>query len=144
MNTENWKPVGNVPDEQIYRDYDEVIAMVLEEIYCRSEKESVIRLYCFNRKNLNHKCVFRIALMARDLFQFPIEVDASWWDIFYLNWKLRKNFSKVKRYKLKTGVNDNKGINIPMLIDKYRAIMETSARDFTFADIYEAYYERKM
>jgi hypothetical protein len=39
--------------------------------------------------------------------------------------------------------NDGKGTNVLMLIDKYKAIIETTGRDFSFADIYKAYYERK-
>lgn len=144
MNTENWNCLTtDGSEEEIYREYDEVISLVLAEIYQRSEKEGVIRLYRFNRNNIEHMCILRIALIARDLFHFPIEVDASWWDVFYLNWQLRKNFDKVKRYKLKMNVNDGKGTNVLMLIDKYKAIIETTGRDFSFADIYKAYYERK-
>jgi hypothetical protein len=145
MNTENWRELTTDGSEQeTYREYDEIIAMTLEEIYQRSAKEGIIRLYRFNRKSLNHMCILRIALIARDIFQFPIEVDASWWDVFCLNWKLHKNFDKVKRYKLKMNVNDSNGINAPMLIDKYQAICDTTCRKFCFADIYEAYYERKI
>lgn len=145
MDTENWNCLTtDGSEEEIYREYDEVISSVLAEIYQRSEEEGVIRLYRFNRNSLEHMCILRIALITRDLFHFPIEVDASWWDVFCLNWQLRKNFDKVKRYKLKMNVNDEKGINVLMLIDKYKAIIETTSHDFSFADIYKAYYERKM
>lgn len=145
MNTENQNCLTtDSSEEEIYREYDEVISLVLAEIYQRSKEEGVIRLYRFNRKNLEHMCILRIALIARDLFHFPIEVDASWWDVFCLNCQLRKNFDKVKRYKLKMNINDGKGVNVLMLIDKYHAIIETTSRDFSFADIYKAYYERKM
>ena len=144
MNIENWNQLTtDGSEEEIYREYDEVVSLVLAEIYQRSEEEGVIRLYRFNRNNIEHMCILRIALIARDLFHFPIEVDASWWDIFYLNWQLHKNFDKVKRYKLKMNTNDGKGINVLMLIDKYKAIIETTCRDFSFVDIYKAYYERK-
>lgn len=143
MNTENWNCLTtDGSEEEIYREYDEIISLVLAEIYQRSEEESVIRLYRFNRNSLEHMCILRIALIARDLFHFPIEIDAPWWDVFCLNWQLRKNFDKVKRYKLKMNVNDGKGTNVLMLIDKYKAIIETTGRDFSFADIYKAYYER--
>jgi hypothetical protein len=143
MNTENWNCLmTDNNEEEIYRDYDEVISLVLTEIYQRSEEEGVIRLYRFNRKNLEHMCILRIALIARDLFHFSIEVDASWLDVFYLNWHLHKNFDKVKQYKLKMNVNDGKGINVLMLTDKYHAFIGTTGRDFSFADIYKAYYER--
>lgn len=147
MDTKNWNCLTTDGSEQeIYREYDEIIAMVLAEIYQRSEEEGIIRLYRFNRKNLEHMCILRIALMTRDVFHFPIEVDASWWDVFCLNWQLRKNFDKVKHYKLKMNVNDGKGVNVLMLIDKYHSIIKTtpSLSVFNFVDIYKAYYERKM
>ena len=143
MDTKNWNCLTtDGSEEEIYREYDEIISLVLSEIYQRSEEEGVIRLYRFNHDNLEHMCILRIALIARDLFHFPIEVDASWWDVLRLNWQLRKNFDKVKRYKLKMNANDGKGVNVLMLIDKYKAIIETTGRDFSFVDIYNAYYER--
>ena len=143
MDTKNWNCLTtDGSEEEIYREYDEIISLVLSEIYQRSEEEGVIRLYRFNHDNLEHMCILRIALIARDLFHFPIEVDASWWDVLRLNWQLRKNFDKVKRYKLKMNANDGKGVNVLMLIDKYKAIIETTGRDFSFVDIYKAYYER--
>lgn len=145
MDTENWNQLTtNGSEEEIYRHYDTVIATVLENLYELSMKEKVIRLYRLDRKNLEHMCILRIALIARDLFEFPIEVDASWWDVICLNWQLRKNFNKVKWYKLKMDGNDPKGINVLMLIDKFHDIIKNLFGDFDFVDIYKAYYERKM
>lgn len=145
MNTENWNQLTtDGSEEENYRHYDTVIATVLENLYQLSMKEKVIRLYRFNRKNLEHMCILRIALIARDLFEFPIEVDASWWDVFCLNWQLRKNFNRVKRYKLKMNKNDSNGVNVLMLIDKFHDIIKNLFGDFDFVDIYKAYYERKM
>jgi hypothetical protein len=145
MNTENWNQITtDGSEEELYRHYDIVIATVLENLYELSMEEKVIRLYRFNRKNLEHMCILRIALIARDLFNFPIEVDASWWDVVCLNWQLRKNFNKVKRYKSKMGKNDSNGVNVLMLIDKFHDIIKNLFDDFDFVDIYKAYYERKM
>ena len=119
-----------------------MIATVLENIYEMSD--DTIRLYRFDRNNKDHMCVLRIALIARDLFQYPIEVDASWWDVFCLNRKLRKNFDKVKRFRPKYGKDAPKGINVLMLVDKFHTISSTVFGGVEFKDIYEAYYERKM
>ena len=143
MNTENWNQLTtDGSEEEAYRNYDAMIATVLENIYEMSD--DTIRLYRFNRNNKDHMCVLRIALIARDLFQYPIEVDASWWDVFCLNWKLRKNFDKVKRFKSKHGKDAPKGINVLMLVDKFHTISSTVFGGVEFKDIYEAYYERKM
>lgn len=144
MDTENWNCLTTIePTEEEYRHYDELIATTLENIYEKS-KDGVIRLYCFNAKDKEHMCILRIALIARDLFQFPIEVDASWWDVVCLNWKLRKNFDKVKRFKVKLGKDALKGINVPMLIDKFHTMSGVHFGGVDFKDVYEAYYERKM
>ena len=143
MNTENWNQLTtDGSEEEAYRNYDSMIATALENIYEMSD--GTIRLYRFDRNNKDHMCVLRIALIARDLFQYPIEVDASWWNVFCLNRKLRKNFDKVKRFRPKRGKDAPKGINVLMLVDKFHTISNTVFGGVEFKDIYEAYYERKM
>lgn len=144
MNTENWNCLTKTgPTEEEYRHYDELIAMTLGNIHEMS-KDGVIRLYRFNAKNKEHMCILRIALIARDIFQLPIEIDASWRDVMCLNWKLRKNFDKVKRFKVKLGKDAPNGINVLMLIDKFHTISRYHFGGVDFKDVYEAYYEGKM
>lgn len=145
MDTENWNCLTMTePTEKDYRNYDGIVATALETIWELSSEDGVIRLYRFDRKNKEHMCILRIALMARDLYQYPVEVDASWWEVLCLNHQLRKNFDKVKRFRLKVGENDNKGVNVPMMIDGFRAIAKEHFDSVNFKEIYEAYYERKM
>ena len=145
MNTKNWNQLTtDGSEEETYRHYDGMIATALETIQDISSNEGVIRLYHFNRKNKEHMCILRIALIARDLFQYPIEVDASWWDVAIINWRLRKNFDKIKRLRLKLGENDSEGINMPMMLDLFAGISAYHFGSVKFKDIYEAYYERKM
>lgn len=145
MNTENWNQLttdGN--EEETYRHYDGMIATALENIYELSNQDEIIRLYRFDRNSKEHMCILRIALIARDLFHFPIEIDASWWDVVCLNWQLRKNFARVKRFKFKNGKDAPKGINVLMLLDKFSTISNHVFGGVDFKEIYEAYYERKM
>ena len=144
MNTENQNCLTISDNEEIYHYYDEIISMVIAEMYQRFEEEGVIRLYRFNRKNLEHMCILQIALIARDLFHFSIELDAPWWDVFCINWQLHKYYDKVKQYKFKMNKKHGKGLNVLMLIDKYHSIIKTGPELFNFVDIYKAYYERKM
>ena len=144
MDTENLNCLAMTePTEEEYRHYDELIATTLENIYEMS-KDGVIRLYRFDRKNKEHMCILRIALIARDLYQYPIEVDASWWEVMCLNRQLRKNFDKVKRFRVRLGKEAPKGINVPMLIDKFHIISRHHFGGADFKIVYEAYYERKM
>ena len=144
MDTENLNCLAMTePTEEEYRHYDKLIATTLENIYEMS-KDGVIRLYRFDRKNKEHMCILRIALIARDLYQYPIEVDASWWEVMCLNRQLRKNFDKVKRFRVRLGKEAPKGINVPMLIDKFHIISRHHFGGADFKIVYEAYYERKM
>ena len=145
MNTEIWNELTtDGSEEETYRHYDGMIATALETIQDISAEEGIIRLYHFDRKNKAHMCILRIALIVRDLYQYPIEIDASWWDIMCLNWKLHKHFDKVKRFKLKMGENDSKGVNVPMMLDLFVGIANHHFGCVNFKEIYEAYYERKM
>lgn len=145
MNTENWNCLTMTePTEEEYRHYDGMVATTLEAIWELCSEHNVIRLYHFDRKNKEHMCILRIALMARDLYQYPVEVDASWWEVMCLNHQLRKNFDKVKRFKAKLGKDAPKGINVPMLIDKFHIISRDHFGGADFKVVYEAYYERKM
>lgn len=127
-------------EENSYKIYDKVVAIILESLYESSIEEEVVRLHCFDYKNLEHLCILQIALMARDLFQFSIEVDAPWLEIICLNHKLHKNFDKIKRYKHKKYKNE-KGINVPALVFKCHLIIKEYSGSFDLKDIYNAYYK---
>ena len=129
----------NADKDKTYHYYDLMIAATLENI-CEMSDDA-IRLYRFNRSNKDHLCVLHIALMARDLFHFHIKVDASWWDVFLLNWKLRKRFNKIERFKPKLSIEAPRGVNVLMLIDKFHTISPKAFGGVEFKDIYEAYYE---
>lgn len=144
MNTENWNCLTtDGSKEEIYRQYDSMVATALKAICELSSEHNVIRLYHFNKKDKEHMCILHIALIVRDLYQYPVEVDASWWEVMCLNRQLRKNFDKVKRFKLKMGKSDNKGINVPVMIADLHAIAYEHFGWVRFDEIYEAYYERK-
>ena len=57
-----------------------------------------------------------------------------------MNWKHRKGFNRVKKMK----DNINNGISVPGLLDLMRPDgIQRIGEDFSFADIYEEYYEGK-
>ena len=126
--------------EEKMREYDGLIGLTMLNIYSMSKEEQTIRLCDFDRKNKEHLFILRIAYFARDLYHYPIEIDGSWWDLFCLNWKNRKGFNKVKRIKERFNFN----ISVPNLLDLMRSDgISRIGEDFSFADIYEEYYERK-
>lgn len=146
MDTKNWNHITVVmPDIQTLRNYDGLVGLTMLNIYSLSKENKTIRLYNFNFKNFEHLYLLRIALMARTVYDFDIEIEGSWWDVFKLNWKIRKGFEKVKRCKIKIGENDSNGINVPMILDFMRPDgIARLGKDFTFADIYHDYYEGSL
>lgn len=137
-------------DQQTIREYDGLIGLTMLNLFSISKERKAIRLYHFDKKNKEHLYILRVALMARDIYNFPIEVEGSWWNIFYLNWKIKKGFDKVKRYK--PIINDTKeelyakgGIPVPELLELMRPDgIKRLGENFTFADIYHQYYEGSL
>ena len=144
MDTKNWTAITMIePDDNTLRGYDAIIGTAFFNIYKQSRDLGIIRLQCFDRKRKDHLLVLRIALMARDIFQFPIEVDTidGWWGRFCLNRKLRKHFDKVGKapdFSI-TGVWVSEFLNVlrPEAIEKI-------GHGFEFEDIYNAYYEGSL
>ena len=139
MDTKNWTQITmEKTDEVTLREYDRIIGMALVNIYSLSKDLRKIRLIDFNRKNREHLFVLRIALIARDIYDMPIEIEGSYWDIFCINWKIRKGFEKIKRAN-PFAIN---GIWVRDFLNFLRpeAIAQLGEK-FTFDDIYEEYYE---
>jgi len=129
-------PIHKVEDD-MYRKYDIVVSEMLTEIMSVSSEKKVIRLLEFNRKDKNHLFVLRMALMARDLYQLPVEIDCSWWDRLALNWKIRKNFKRIGK------VPDFcfNGVWVPHVLDLIK--IKTNFV-FDFSNIYDTYYEGSL
>lgn len=130
----------NMTLDGLTHEYDKLISVTLINIHTLSKEKMKICLLGFNRKNLEHLYLLRIALYARDVYGFPIEIDASKWEVFCLNRKLRKNFSKVARARY-----FDKGINTTEILNFMRPVgAKTLGAEFSFADIYRYYYEGSL
>lgn len=130
-------PIEKVEDE-LYRRYDELIGLTMQEIIKASRDEGVIRLLNFNPTNKGHIYLLRIALFVRDIYDMPIELDCDSWDIFRINWKMRKGFSKVKKAHLFA----YKGVRSYALTEQIRNIgKERIGEHFLLEDIYNVYYK---
>ena len=126
-------PTENLQDE-LYRKYDLVISEILTELMKTVDERKILRLLFFNRKEKSNLLVLRIALMARDLYQVDVEIDCSFWDRLAINWKIRKNFGKVKKapdYSIR-------GAWVPDVLNAARTRTNYA---FDFDSIYNAYYE---
>ena len=124
--------------DEIYREYDQLIGLTMQEIIKASKDEGVIRLLNFIPTNKGHIYLLRIALFARDIYDMPIELDCDSWDVFRINWKMRKGFSKVK----KAHRFACKGVRSYALTEQIRNIgKERIGEHFLLEDIYNVYYK---
>ena len=124
--------------DELYREYDQLISLTMLEIIKASKDEGVIRLLNFNPTNKGHIYLLRIALFVRDIYDMPIELDCDSWDVFRINWKMRKGFSKVK----KASRFACKGVRSVGLTEQIRYIgKERIGEHFLLEDIYNVYYK---
>jgi hypothetical protein len=132
--------IKTIKANDLFREYDGLVGLTMLNLYTLSKDREKIRLINFNRKNPEHLYLLRVALMARDVYNKPVEVAGSWWDIFCLNWKIRKGFEKIKRDEW--GVF---GIDTQEVLDFMRQDgINRLGESFTFADIYHQYYEGSL
>jgi hypothetical protein len=135
MNTQNFTEVTmeGLTDEQ-YREYDTVIGEIISHIVEETDKNGVLRLQAFDRKNKEHMLVYHVAQMMRGIYNYELQLDCSWWDRLIINHKHRKIFEKVGKapdYSID-------GIWVDELVVWLRVKLDYT---FNFAEIYEAYYE---
>jgi hypothetical protein len=135
MNTQNFTEVTieELTDEE-YRKYDTVIGEIISHIVEETDKNGVLRLQAFNRKNKEHMLVYHVAQMMRGIYNYELQLDCSWWDRLIINHKHRKIFEKV----VKAPDYSIDGIWVDELVDWLHVKLDYS---FNFAEIYEAYYE---
>lgn len=122
--------------DEFYKQQDKIVEITLTNIYSLSKEKGKIVLTNFNPKDENHLFFFHVAMIVRDMFQYPIEVDLGFFKTLLLNWKLRKHYVKVARYR---GVE--KGIDVEEVLSFMRPTMnEMLGAGHTYADIYNDYY----
>ena len=122
-------------EDELYRMYDTIVSETLSKLVKSAEENGVIRLVWFNRKDKEHLFVLRIALMARDLYNFPVEVNCKWFDRLCINWKIRKSFDKVN----KAPDFAFNGIWMYSFLENIHTEIDCP---IDFGEVYDAYYER--
>ena len=133
---------GDAVPTDLLREKLEITKRQLDESIRQLEKkyngDCGIRLLNFNPVNKGHIYLLRIALFARDIYDMPIELDCDSWDVFRINWKMRKGFSKVK----KAHRFACKGVRSYALTEQIRNIgKEQIGEHFLLEDIYNVYYK---
>lgn len=128
---------NDMEKDVLYDLYDQAINAVLVNTYTLTKNDGQIILSDINRKDKNHLLILRVALMAKDIYNFPLSIKTNFWQWAMLNWRMRKLTRIVPREKDKE-IN----VNIQELIDFMTPVLKQAINeDFEFANIYEAFYE---
>ena len=126
--------------EELLNKYDEVINIIMVNLYTLSKNSEKIVLSGIDRKNRDHLLVLRVALMAKDIYNFPLSLRIGFWDSLILNWKMRKLSRRIPRCKEVGGA-----IHVPELLEfMYIPIRQYLGEHFEFGNIYNAFYGKEL
>ena len=124
-------------DQELLDNYDKIINITMVNLYTLTKEKGTIIISDFDRKNKDHLFVIRVALMAKDVYGFPLKMRCGFWDWIILNWKMRKLSRFIPRDNVSLPV-----VNITKLLEfMYPPIKEYMGENFKFEHIYNQFYE---
>ena len=132
--------IKTIHAQELFNKYDEIINITMVNLYTLSKEKGEIIISDFDRKNKDHLFVIRVALMAKDIYGFPLKMRCSFWNWIILNWKKRKLSRFIPRDNQTLPV-----VNIKNLLEfMYPPIKEYMGENFEFAHIYNAFYGKEL
>jgi hypothetical protein len=127
--------VGALPEK--LRVYDEICGAAFVNLFTLSKDSETITFCNFNPKNEEHLFVLGVARGLAGSFGKKVALDISKFQLWKLNRGIDKD-CRLVRATTKVGINPNE------LLEFMRPkAMEACGKDFTFAEIYNKYYNRK-
>ena len=122
--------------EELFDKYDEIINITMVNLYTLTKEKGEIIVSDFDRKNRDHLFVIRVALMAKDIYGFPLKMRCGFWDWIALNWKMRKLSRFIPRDNQTLPV-----VNVEKLLEfMYPPIKEYMGENFKFEHIFNQFY----
>lgn len=126
--------------EELLNKYDEVINIIMVNLYSFSKDKEKIILSEIDRKNKDHLLILRVALMAKDVYNFPLYLNTGRWNSFVLNWRMRKLSRRIPRTNETVGC-----VSIPAMLEfMYIPIRQYLGEHFEFGNIYNAFYGKEL
>lgn len=124
----------------LFDEYDKIINITLVNLYTLSNKKKEIVLSGIDRHNKDHLYALRIALVARDVYNFPLKIRTGFWNWLCLNWRMRKISRRVPRDK-----EQDEAIDVCSLLEfMYEPIKKHMGNNFKFGNIYDAFYGKEL
>lgn len=131
---------NTIDTQELFNKYDEIINITMVNLYTLCKDTKTIVISGIDRKNKDHLFMLRVALLAKDIYNFPLKMRIGLWDWIVLNWKMRKLSRRVPR-ELELGP----GVNVPELLEfMYPPIKSYMGEDFKFEHIYNQFYKGEL
>lgn len=126
--------------EDLFNEYDKIVNIVMINLYSLSKEKGKIILSELDKNNKDHLLILRVALMAKDIFNFPLSLNVSWWDSLIINWRARKLTHKIPRTKKTEGC-----VSVKALLEyMYPSVKHELGENFKFAHIYNSFYRKEL
>lgn len=131
---------NTIDTQELFNKYDEIINITMVNLYTLCKDTKTIVISGIDRKNKDHLFMLRVALLAKDIYNFPLKMRIGLWDWIVLNWRMRKLSRRVPR-ELESGP----GVNVPELLEfMYPPIKSYMGEDFKFEHIYNQFYKGEL
>ena len=124
----------------LYDKYDQAINIVMVNIYTLTKEKCQIILENIDRNNKDHLLILRVAMIAKDVYNFQLKLKTDFWNWVMLNWRMRK-LSRFVHRERKSDAN----VDAVALIDFMTpALREAIDEEFCFGDIYNAFFKGEL
>ena len=124
----------------LYDKYDQAINVVMVNIYTLTKEKGQIILENIDRNNKDHLLILRVAMIAKDIYNFQLKLKTGFWNSVVLNWRMRKLSRFVRRER-----ESDANVDVNALIEFMTpALREAIEEDFCFGNIYDAFYKGEL
>ena len=124
----------------LYDKYDQAINVVMVNIYTLTKEKGQIILENIDRNNKDHLLILRVAMIAKDVYNFQLKLKTGFWNWVVLNWRMR-TLSRFVRRERESDAN----VDVDALVNFMTPILqEDIGKFFCFEDIYDAFYKGEL
>lgn len=131
---------NNFDKEALYDKYDQTINAIMINIYTLTKEKGQIILENIDRNDKSHLLILRVAMIAKDVYNFQLKLETGFWNWVVLNWRMRKLSRFVHRER-----ESDANVDVTTLIEFMTPVLrETIEENFCFGDIYDAFYKGEL
>lgn len=124
----------------LYDKYDQAINVVMVNIYTLTKEKGQIILENIDRNNKDHLLILRVAMIAKDVYNFQLKLKTGFWNWVILNWRMRKLSRFIRRER-----ESDANVDVDALVNFMTPILqEDIGKFFCFEDIYNAFYKGEL